>query len=40
METPRISAAVIDEYTRECLAIDVSRSTDAGTAETCLERLA
>ncbi len=31
---------VIDEYTRECLAIDVSRSIDADGVVTCLERLA
>ncbi len=31
---------VIDEFTRECLAIDVARSIDADGVVTCLERLA
>jgi putative transposase len=31
---------VIDEYTRECLAIDVDRSIDADGVVRCLERLA
>ena len=31
---------VIDEYTRECLAIDVERSIDADGVVSCLERLA
>jgi transposase InsO family protein len=31
---------VIDEYTRECLAIDVARSIDADAVVACLERLA
>jgi putative transposase len=31
---------VIDEYTRECLAIDVDRSIDADGVVACLERLA
>ena len=31
---------VIDEYTRECLAIDVGRSIDADAVVTCLERIA
>jgi putative transposase len=31
---------VIDEYTRECLAIDVGRSIDADGVVTCLERIA
>ena len=31
---------VIDEYTRECLAIDVERSIDADGVVACLERLA
>ena len=31
---------VIDEYTRECLAIDIARSIDADGVVTCLERLA
>jgi putative transposase len=31
---------VIDEYTRECLAIDVGRRIDADAVVTCLERLA
>ena len=31
---------VINEYTRECLAIDVGRSIDADGVVTCLERLA
>lgn len=31
---------MIDEYTRECLAIDVARSIDATGVVTCLERLA
>jgi len=31
---------VIDEYTRECLSIDVSRNIDADKVVTCLERLA
>ena len=31
---------VIDEYTRECLSIDVARSIDADAVVTCLERLA
>ena len=31
---------VIDEYTRECLAIDVDRSIDADGVVGCLERLA
>ena len=30
---------VIDEYTRECLAIDVERSIDADAVVACLERL-
>ena len=31
---------VIDEFTRECLAIDVERSIDADDVVSCLERLA
>jgi putative transposase len=31
---------VIDEYTRECLAIDVARSIDADGVVTCLDRIA
>ena len=31
---------VIDEYARECLAIDVGRSIDADAVVTCLERIA
>jgi hypothetical protein len=31
---------VIDEYTRECLAIDIDRSIDAGGVVHCLDRLA
>jgi putative transposase len=31
---------VIDEYTRECLAIDIDRSIDADGVVRCLERLA
>jgi putative transposase len=31
---------VVDEYTRECLAIDVGRRIDADQVVTCLERLA
>ena len=31
---------VIDEYTRECLAIDIDRSIDADGVVACLERLA
>ena len=31
---------VIDEYTRECLAIDVGPSIDADKVVICLERLA
>ena len=31
---------VIDEYTRECLSIDVARNIDADAVVTCLERLA
>ena len=31
---------VIDEYSRECLAIDVDRGIDADDVVTCLERLA
>ena len=31
---------VVDEYTRECLAIDVDRSIDADGVVACLERLA
>jgi putative transposase len=30
---------LIDEYTRECLAIDVARSIDADGVVTCLKRL-